>query len=168
MVIRKSGQMKIQQMAFMIVAVLIFFVLVGIFFINFQFKDVKKSYLSLEKEQAISSMGVIADMSELNCNSRTSFCLDEDKLLVMSGKNYDRIWPVQSVEVRKVYPRSDETIACPGPNCNYYSIYDSGQENFKKYPTFVSICKYVREYGSPYERCEIGKLIVGVKLLDEE
>ena len=165
------GQMKIQQMAFMIMAVFLFFILVGLFFIGIQFKDVKGSAAQLQKEQAISSLRVIADMPELNFDSSETMTLDEDKLAIMSGNfssGYDVFWPVASVGVYKIYPAFDSVDKCPGVGCNFYEIYDSGQTNVKTYSTFVSICKRVRESGSAYDRCEVGKLVVGVREVNNE
>jgi len=162
--------MKIMQMAFMIVAVLFFFVLVGLFFLTIQFKDVKSSATQLQQEQAISSLSVISDMPELNYDSSESFTLDEDKLRVMSGNFsgiYDDFWPVASVSVYKLWPASTELKECPGgPDCNYYNIYDSGQKNKRTYSTYVSICKKVKESGFVYDKCSIGKLEVGVKIYE--
>ena len=163
----KKAQMKIQQMAFMIVAVFLFFILVGLFFINWQFKDVRRGFAQLEKEQAISALGVLADMSELNCDSRESFCVDEDKLIIMSGEGYENFWPVASVKVYKIYPGFSEVVKCPGLNCNYYEVYNSRQKQMKEYSTYVSICKKIKEFDYVYNKCEIGKLVVGVEVGDE-
>jgi len=161
----RKGQMKIQQMAFMIMAVFFFFLLVGLFFLNVSFRDVKKSAMRLHREEAISSLEVIADMPELNYDSRASASLDEDKLMIMSGKfgrTYEGFWPVASVKVYKVYPRFDKVIKCPKLNCNYFEVYNSGQKNVREYSTYVSICKRVSEKGYVYDKCGIGKLVVGV------
>ena len=163
----KKAQFKIQQMAFMIIAVFFFFVLVGLFFLNWQFGGVKQSYAELQKEQAISSLVVITDMPELNCDSRKSLCLDMDKLDVMSaaGAEWEEMWPVKSVKVYKVYPKFESIVECPGLDCNYYEIYDSGQTNVKEYATYVSMCKKISHI---YDKCEISKLVVGVKILENE
>ena len=159
---QNKGQMKIQQMAFMIVAVFFFFILVGLFFVSYHYKTLKGSYAELQGQQAVSSLQVIADMPEMNCDGRTSNCLDKDKLLVMSGspERYADLWPVASVEVYQVYPSFNEKIRCPSANCNYYPVFNSSQTNIKTYSTFVSICEDVSRN---YEKCEIGKLVVGVK-----
>jgi len=165
-----KGQMKIQQMAFMIVAVFFFFVLVGLFFLEIQFKDIKSGAAQLQKDQAISSLKVIADMPELNYNSRESMMIDEDKLKIISGSfglDYDLFWPVASVGIYKIYPAFNEIKKCPGLGCNFYEIYNSEQKNVKTYSTYVSICKKMKEYGSVYDRCEVGKLVVGVKIYEE-
>lgn len=166
-----KGQVQIQQMAFMIVAVFFFFILVGLFFLAIQFKDVKSGASQLQKEQAISSLKVIADMPELNYDSSELMTIDEDKLEIMSGNfgsTYDLFWPVASVEVYKIYPAFSEVKECPGSGCNYYEVYDNGQSNIKKYSTYVSICRKMKEYESVYDRCEIGKLVVGVKIYESE
>jgi len=168
---KKSGQMKIMQMAFMIVAVFFFFVLVGLFFLSIQFKDVKSSAAQLQREQAISSLKVIADMPELNYDSRESFTLDEDKLVIMAGgfgEIYEEFWPVASVGAYKLWPVADKINQCPGLGCNYYKLYDNDQDNVQTYSTYVSICKKVKESGFVYDKCVIGKLEVGVIIRDEE
>jgi hypothetical protein len=159
------GQMKIQQMAFMIMAVFFFFILVGLFFLGIQFRGVEEGAQESQMKQTLSSLEVIADMPELNYNSDRAMSLDEDKLRIMSGNfsdNYEDFWPVASIEVYKIFPRPAEFVKCPALDCNYYDIYDSGQDNIQKYSTYVSVCKRVRESGQTYERCEVGKLYVGV------
>jgi len=161
-----KAQMKIQQMAFMIMAVFFFFVLVGLFFLGIQFRGVGESAQQLQKEQVLSSLEVIADMPELNYNSKWSMALDEDKLRIMSGsfsEDYGEFWPVASIKVYKVYPKSENFVKCPALDCNYFEVYDSGQKNVQTYSTYVSVCRKVRESGYTYDRCEVGKLVLGVK-----
>jgi len=162
---RIRAQMKIQQMAFMIMAVFFFFVLVGLFFLGIQFRGVGESAQQLQKEQTLSSLEVIADMPEFNYDSGASMTLDEDKLRIMSGgfsEAYGDFWPVASIKVYKVYPKPESFVKCPALDCNYFEVYDSGQKSVQTYSTYVSICKKVRESGYTYDRCEAGKLELGV------
>jgi hypothetical protein len=161
----KKAQTRIQQMAFMIVGLLFFFILVALFFLAWQYKSLRSGYELSQKDQAISSLKVISGMVELNCDSSREFCMDEDKLEIMSKKDYSQIWPVASIRVLKVYPAFTRIIKCPAQGCNEYVIYDSGQSGTKEFSTYVSICKNLKENTFPYERCEIGKLLVGVKLI---
>jgi len=148
----KKAQMKIQQMAFMIVAVFFFFVLVGLFFLMWQSRSLQQNSANLEQEQAVESLETIANMPELNCDSSESWCVDEDKLKVMTNKSgYSDFWPVESVKVYKIYPKPDVE----------YVIYDSNPG--KEYSAYVSICRKMREFGYVYDKCEIGKLVVGVE-----
>jgi len=159
------GQMKIQQMAFMIMAVFFFFILVGLFFLGISFRDVGQSAQQLQKEQVLSSLEVIADMPEFNYDSGASMTLDEDKLRVMSGnfsEAYRDFWPVASIRVYKVYPRPESFIKCPAVGCNYFEVFDSGQKSVQTYSTYVSVCRKVRESGYTYDKCEAGKMELGV------
>ncbi len=156
----KRAQMKIQQMAFMIIAVFFFFILVGLFFLNWQFKDIHKDFEELQKREAISSIEVISNMPEFNCESRRELCLDVDKLRVMSSKNYDLDFGVSSIKVYKVYPAFSAVKECPGVDCNYYEVLDLNSS--KEYSGYVSLCQKNSEGGYVYEDCDIGKLVVGV------
>ena len=156
----KKAQLKIQQMAFMIIAVFLFFIMAGLIFLSYQSQMLKNDYDRLQKDQAISSLQILTNMPELTCSY---LCLDEDKLEIMLKKDYSQIWPVASVEVYKIYPVQTRQVKCPGTNCNYYSVYDSNQQNIKKYSTYISLCKKVNELEYAYSKCEIGKLLVGVK-----
>ena len=160
--------MKIMQMAFMIVAVFFFFVLVGLFFLGIKFNDLESSAARLERENAISSLSVIANMPELNYDSNEAFTLDDDKLRIMAGDTggiYDELWPVASIGVYKLWPVATKLKKCPGVDCNYYELYNNGQSNKKTFSTYVSICERVKEM--PNGKCSIGKLEVGVKIRDE-
>lgn len=166
----RLGQMKIMQMSFMIIGVFLFFVLAGLFFLNISLKDVRGDASNLAREQAISSLSIIAAMPELNYDARASMTVDEDKLRVMSGgfgDKYAEFWPIASLEVYKVYPSFSSVVECPAPDCNYYEVYDSGQTNVEKFSSYVSICERVSEFGSTYDRCEIGKIVAGVLKYEE-
>ena len=167
----REGQMKIQQMAFMIVAVFIFFILVGLFVLNWQFRGLKSGATELGRQQAISSLEIVSNMPELSCSSSKTLCIDQDKARIMSGQfgqNYSEFWPVASIKIYKVYPEFSSEIKCPALNCNYWEIYDNGQSNRQEYSTYVSLCERIKESGYVYDNCEIGKLVVGVEINEEE
>ncbi|MAH47980.1 hypothetical protein CMI37_19315 [Candidatus Pacearchaeota archaeon] len=169
---KMKAQLKIQQMAFMIVAVFFFFILVGLFFISWQSKSLTDSYEDLQKRQALSSLEVISNMPELNCDSQENLCLDGDKLDVLAGgrgAGYGDFWPVASVKVYKIYPSFAESgkVQCPALGCNYWEIYNSGQASSEEFSSYVNICRKMKEGGYVYNKCEIGKLVLGVILKDE-
>ncbi len=165
-IFNKKGDLQIQQMAFMLLFVFIFFTMAGLFFVMFYSKDMKANYESGQVDLAISSLETLANMPELNCDSQTSFCLDEDKLFVFASNadRYASFWPVAYVKVRKLYPTSAAQIRCPAANCTYYEIYNSNQTDIIGRDTFVSICKKVKKPQGIETVCSIGKLDVGVKL----
>jgi len=157
---RNRGQFQIQQMAFMIVAVVIFFVLVGLFFLMYQSRSLHGSFAHLQRDKAISALSILASMPEITCGD---LCVDVDKVEALSEQDYSGFWGVASLKVFKVYPSSRSGKKCPAPNCDYWEIYNSGQGNVSEYPSYVSICRKVKEQGNVYDKCEVGKLLVGVK-----
>ena len=164
--IKKLAQMKIQQMSFFILAVFIFFMLVGLFFISLQYKGVQSSAESLQKDQAISSLETISNMPELVCDTNEPFCLDFDKVSVFSeyANAYADFLPVSSIKIYKLDPLSNKIIKCPAVNCTYYEIYSSNQTRIQEYSTFISICQKEENFGRVSYDCGLGKISVGVKL----
>jgi hypothetical protein len=163
----RRGQMKIQQMSFMIVAVFIFFVLVGLFFVNFQLREMKRGANEINRDQTLLSLEVIAQMPELSCGGSRVRCIDEDKLILMSGpfgEKYRDLWPVSSIKVYKIYPAFTHELACPAPHCNHYVLYDDGQVDRQEYATYINVCRTMRDGGQMYEDCEVAKLSLGVRL----
>ena len=158
--VRNGAQFQIQQMAFMIVAVVIFFVLIGLFFLTYQSQGLKESHAQLEKDKAISSLSVIANLPEISCGD---LCLDIDKIEVLSKEDYSGFWNVGSIKVYKIYPSFNSVVKCPAVNCNYWEVFDGAQGNIKEYSTYVSLCRKNSEEGSIYDFCEVGKIAVGVK-----
>jgi len=166
----KKAQFKIQQMAFMVIAVFFFFILVGMAYLGYQYKGVQESFQKLQKEEAIRSLQVLTELPELSC-SEEYLCIDEDKIYALaSKKDYGNknFWPIASIRVYKIYPSFEgkEILKCPAPECNYYEIYDSKQTNIEEYATYVSLCRKVRVQGYTYNQCDIGKLSVGVKIAE--
>lgn len=164
--VNKSGDMKIQQMTFMILFVFIFFSFAGLFFVSIQKSKINENYNTLQRESAIASIETISNMPELNCDSTRTLCLDEDKIITFASisKSYKNFWPVASIKVRKVYPKNVKNIKCPAVNCSYYEVYNSNQTDVIEYGTFVSICKAVKNEGVVQEECELGRLDLGVKV----
>ena len=164
--VNKLGDMRIQQMTFMILFVFIFFSIAGLFFLSIQSTKINQNYNTLQKESATASIETIANMPELNCDSDTTLCLDEDKIASFAtiSRSYKDFWPVASIKVMKVYPKMLKDKPCPAANCSYYVVYDSNQSNVQEYGTFVNICKAVKIEGVVQEVCELGRLNVGVKI----
>lgn len=161
----KLAQMKIQQMAFLILAVMFFFALVGLFILRISLANLEGDFSNLNKEQAITSIQVVTSSTELNCNSREELCLDEDKLQIMSGdfkEFYSSFWPVAFIKVYKYSAFNSSPVKCPSPNCNHYEVHNNGQEFFETRSSIISICKKSTIDSSRYESCEVGRIEIGI------
>ncbi len=165
----KRAQFKIQQMAFMMVFVVIFFVLVGMFVLQMNLGGMKASAREKERDQVMSALSSWSELSEFSCSDNSIYCIDEDKLNVLISSEYSRFyenfWPVDSITVYKInedWSSDKKPILCPGQNCNMYRVYDSGKGT-SEYGTYVSICKTSVISGVAYDDCELGLLSIGAK-----
>jgi len=162
----KRAQIRIQQMVFMIVALLFFFILVGLFFIAYQFRDVSQNFDDLQREQAISFLQVMRNMPEFGYSSKdsraNSVCLDLDKISLIAGRigEFSALFPVASIKILEAF--STKEIICPAKDCNYYIIYDSGQKNIEEQEIYTCLCSKRSENYIAYDKCVLGRVIVGV------
>src|SRR4030042_5145835 len=85
----KKGQMKIQQMAFMLMAITLFFVLVGIFVLVIRFSGLKDTAKQLEEENAMLLVSKLANSPEFSCENAfgaLSNCIDADKIMALGSR----------------------------------------------------------------------------------
>ena len=161
---RKIAQFKIQEMSFVLVAIVLFFVISGLFFLAIYYRNLKNKVTNLEEEQAVLIAQRLANYPEFSCGS---LCLDADKLIVMQNrKAYRNFWPVETIEVRKIYG-SGKLVECKQenyPDCNIFKIFDSGKENIRKVSSFVSLCRKEEVNDLIYHKCEIAKILIGYKI----
>jgi hypothetical protein len=167
MVIFKKGQMKIQQMAFMLIAVTILFALFGLFFLSIKLKDVKKTATTLEEENAMLLVSKLANSPEFSCgnsfgSTRTN-CIDFDKIIGLQKflGNYQRFWGVTKIQIRKIYPSSE--IVCNEenyPECGIINILDKEKNSTSFSSNFVSLCRKEAGESMIYDKCELAILMV--------
>lgn len=136
----KKSQLKIQEMAFVLLAVVFLGGILLLFLARFQFSSVQKTATELRELRTITMLRVIASMPELVCKGETT-CIDQDKLNAFTKANlrekYEKLWQssnIVNISIETVYPSQ--------PNQrNVYTIYQkSTNQNKITYSTFVPLC----------------------------
>lgn len=162
----KKSQIKIQEMAFMLVAIILFFILVGLFAASIIYKNLHEQATQLEEEKTLSAISNLAGTAEFVCTGNRPNCIDEDKLMALIGKkSYESYWPFTSLRVVKFSGFNKEEknfIECNiqnYPNCDVFEIYDK-KVNEDVIHSFVALCRVEFEQ-NPYEKCEIAQLWAG-------
>lgn len=163
-----KAQMKIQQMVFVLVAIVIFFALVFIFYIVITLGDVKKDVATLRAEGAKELLRSIASTPEfIYSKEDCSGCVDKDKLFVLkSRKAYEGFWDLDFLKIQTVYP-INENKECDNsnyPNCNSITLIEK-EEFGTPQETFVLLCYWNNEKGG-YKKCEIGKIFASGKAIE--
>ena len=168
MINNKKAQLKIQEMAFFLVAIVLFFILVGLFVFSIIFSNLSKGATQAAEQRTLSSITNLADSPEFSCGEPN--CVDADKIIgLMQNNRYENFWPFSSLKVLKSsgFDKTEsEMIKCSVanyPNCDIFEIYDKN-ENERAISNFVALCRVELENTYNYKRCEIAKLIAGTKL----
>jgi len=163
-----GAQMKIMEMSFMILALFLFFVMVGLFFLASATSNLKDEANLLYRQGTINTLIALSGTPEFTCGE--SNCVDLDKMIVLGGMvergDYRNFWNVGSLKVMRVYPYFSGEKECSGNNyengCNFISIKEKGATDNEVLDwTFVSICRKETKDGFVYDKCEIGRIVAG-------
>lgn len=166
---KKRGQIKIQQMAFMLLAVTLFFVLAGLFIVAIQFSSLKNKANSLQEENAIALVEKLSEYPEFSCENAFSYgkaaCVDFDKVMALKEniQRYQNFFGVASIDIVKIYPVYDKEILCTEdnyPECGRIKVYESNVNKGPAHSSFVSLCRKELDNQETYDKCEIAKIIV--------
>lgn len=168
----KKAQIKIQQMLFMLLAVTLFFALVGIFLLVFVFSGLNESAVTLKEKNALLLVTRLANSPEFSCEE--SFggnkinCVDADKvmMLMQNSKKYEGFWGASNIVIRKIYPEIEEEIICSlsnYPDCNIMEVY-SEKGNGADVSNFVTLCRKETSEGESYDKCEVARMSVSYEI----
>jgi len=153
----KKSQFKIQEMAFVLIAIILLFGIIFLFFARFELGNIKKSSTELREERAVTLVRTVASMPELRCSESISqiseaVCLDLDKVKAFNESlslrnNYKKMWSssfVTEIAVQEIMPG----------NKTYY-VYRESPGN-ESYFSFMPLCSK--------DKCAIARIIVGIKV----
>lgn len=155
-----KGQMKVQQMAFVLVAIVIFFVLVGMLFLVLQVSSLKNSAENLRDVESIENVKKIASAPEFSWTiDECESCVDLDKIFLLKERqSYKEFWDFSLLRIEKIYPSGEgECTRNNYPNCGKITIIEKNQI-FNAKSSFVSLCRY--EPSEKYYKCELGKIVL--------
>ena len=164
----KRGQLKIQQMAFVLVALLIFFSLVFLFYLSIRTGDISDKAEDLREKEIRETIRKITGSPEFTWQSAgdCASCIDLDKVFLLSeAKAYEDFWRnVPVLRIERVYPSFGE-IECTRqnyPDCDIINIVQKDLDHIAD-STFVSLCRYDESGG--HNRCELGKVVMGFETI---
>jgi hypothetical protein len=166
----RKGQLKIQQMMFLILAVTLLFSLVGMFFFSISLGHLKKTAQNTESNNALLLVSKLAKSPEFSCGNSLgnvkSNCVDFDKVIVLSERieKYTDFWGVSKIEIKKVYPYKNN-LSCNKANyqteeCGVITILNKNVPSLPASSNFISLCRKERTNSTIYNKCELARLIV--------
>lgn len=167
-----KAQLKIQEMAFMLVAVMLFFILVGLFVMSIVFTGLQDEATRIAEQKTLAVVTSLANTPELSCIAAKANCVDGDKLISLINLNdssYENFWPFSSLKVIKQSgfgKDDDDLILCTYanyPNCELFEVYDKEATNERAVESFVALCRKDFENEKTFDRCEVAKIIAGTE-----
>jgi len=162
----KIAQLKIQQMAFMLIAVTIFFILAGMFILTIKFSNLKIEAEMLRMENSMYLVSKIANSPEFSCGKAFGGdkidCIDADKVMILkeNSQKYKDFWGVENIEIVKV--NSISNIICTlsnYPNCDRIKIFNNTQNGIGA-SNFVSLCRKEVWRENSYDSCDVARVII--------
>jgi hypothetical protein len=168
----RKAQMKIQQMSFLLIAVFLFFALVGMIVITVVMGNITDSATILKEKNAQLLASKIANSPEFSCGevygTQKSDCIDADKVMVLKENiNVNEytagFWGVSGIEIRRLYPKwtLQNNIECTKanyPKCNVIILIKS-EEGFGT-SNYVALCRKERYNGEIVNKCEMAEIVI--------
>ncbi len=166
----KKAQMKIQQMAFMLIAVTLFFAIVGMLILVIRSAGLKGEANVLLEENARLLVTKLSNSPEFSCGeafgTKKTNCIDGDKAILLSNdlENYEDFWGDLNIEIRVIYPaqkREIDDYLCDidnYPDCNFIQLGKGDVSG--DFSNFVALCRKVRNDDLIENKCELAKVFV--------
>jgi len=141
----KKGQLKIQEMAFVLVAVVFLGAMLFLFFAQFQQRLITEQAAEVREQRAYAMLDAIAGMPEFGCSGLDVLvCADEGKLEAFNGStsagaalqdSYAPFWESTSVSkiiIQEMYPGNKS-----------YTLYDDGKshKSVVTKSTYIPLCR---------------------------
>mgnify|MGYP001592191332 CR=1 FL=1 len=128
-----KAQMKIQQTAFMLVALVLFFSMVGLIYFSISLANTRERASDLYEKEALETVKMLSGTPELafTAGSGCSSCIDLYKALALETDTAKDLWNFDYLEIEIVYPIASSTKI---------TLIDRGQQKPKT--AFVTIVSW--------------------------
>ncbi len=154
----KKGQLKIQQMAFVLVALMVFFVLVALVYFSIRLSNLENTASELGDERAKGELRALSGSAEFAYTpDDCAGCIDLDKVLILKESSaYDGFWNFDYLKIEAL-GRDGECTKFNYPDCGSITLIES--EDFgSTVSSFVSLCRWEESFEG-YVKCELGRVV---------
>ena len=166
----KKSQIRIQEMAFMLVGVIMFFAFVGLFGFAIFFNMLRNEAQQTAEAKTLAAIKNLADSPEFYCATSKTNCVDADKAMALSdNQNYMKFYSFSRLEIIKssaFKKNSNNMVKCTManyPDCEDIVIYDKNVKYEKAVSSYVALCRIENENDVNYQKCEIAKLVAATE-----
>lgn len=164
----QKGQMKIQEMAFVLVAILIFFGIIAIFFLKIGLSGLQGNVENQRTQEANEIVRKLAVTPEFSFTSKDcDNCVDLDKVMALKDrKAYSGFWGLDYLQIKILYPgKTGECTKGNYPDCQTITLIKNNNNTGIAKSAFVALCRQDFKQGG-YVKCELGRISASGKSLD--
>ncbi len=159
--------MKIQEMAFVLVALMIFFAMIALVYFSIKLTSLRDDALTLRDDEAKELVLKLAGTPEFSWTAfDCSNCIDSDKaFLLKNRKTYKDFWDLDYLRIETIYPIKNNGECNEGnyPDCSSITIINKTNKYGSPSVAFVSLCRQEILGQSDYVKCEVGKIYASGK-----
>lgn len=153
--------MKIQEMVFTLVALMIFFAMVGMIYFSINVVGLREKVQELRDKEARESIKKISGMAEFTFTPTTdcTSCIDLDKVIFMkSNRAYEELWSFDYlvIEILDSKLPNQECTAANYPDCNKVTLIKKTGDFGAASGAFVALARWDPNIG--WFRYELGKI----------
>ncbi len=163
---QKRGQLKVQEMAFVLVALIIFFALAAILYLAIRGSLLDQGARDRSDEKALEAVRQIASTPEFTWNECKG-CIDLDKVFLLKqqiarNNSLQGLWDYDYIAVESIYPGRSGGECTPStyPACNRTTVLLSQESYGVAVSAFVTICRWDAQEQTV---CELGKIYLSDK-----
>jgi hypothetical protein len=165
---RNKAQLKIQEMAFVLIAIFVFFGLAALFFLTVNFSGIKQQAQDLGQEQAKQLAFQFASTPEFAWyDEQCASCVDSLRAMLFKDRKdiYISYWNIDYLQFETIYPeKTGECTLENYPNCKTITLVNRTEYYGTPSTAYIALCRHERmEGGGSYPRCELGKIHVSVR-----
>jgi hypothetical protein len=156
------GQLKIQEMSFVIVAIVIFFAMVAVLVISIVFSNINGSAKDIKDTNARKLISTIASSPEFAWTEQCESCVDKDKLFALSKQKekYSSFWGVDYLAIENIYPKyQGECTGANYPYCESITLVNKTEYYGTLSEAYISLCN---EASDGTARCELAKIVASI------
>lgn len=165
----EKGQTKIQEMAFVLIAIIVFFAMVALVYFSIRLSSLREDVITQREQSARETVRKLSDIPEFSW-AGCSNCIDVDKVLVLKERfegAYKNFWELDYLAIERIYPNGSvgECTLSNYPDCTTISLIKKTDSYGSPVSAFVALCGFDIAYGGV--KCELGKIYASAESIEQ-
>ncbi|MBI2631527.1 hypothetical protein HYW75_00810 [Candidatus Pacearchaeota archaeon] len=163
---KRKGQLKIQEMAFVLIAIMIFFAIIALFYFSIRVQNLKGSVEEQRDDEAKALVRKLVESPEFSLTTEEcSSCIDFDKVMALKErKEYQGFYPVDYLSIKVINASNERECTRENyPACDILTLIKKKDDFGTPIGAFVALCRQEFFGQDKYIKCGLGKIYASGK-----